>query len=264
MIVPINGTELHVEESGSGTPLVFVHGTGGGTFLFDRIVRLLPEFRCIRYDRRGNAASAPDAGPNRGIEGDADDLAALVDALKLESVVLVGLSWGSAIVIDVLRRYPHFCDRAVLGEPTVFSLDPPGAAAIVELLQQRIAAAVQHGGPRAAVEAFYSTACGSFWQMLDDDEREAYRNNAHGMFRDLEAPAYAIAPDDLPSISSHCAILIGDAPSPFHATVAGVVAQHLANSEYIEISNSGHVVFGEQPRACAEVIRRFVRQDTGS
>lgn len=261
-MVSVNGAQLHVERSGAGEPLVFVHGTGGGTFLFDRVTGLLPDYLCIRYDRRGNAKSALGGEEKGGIEGDADDLAALVEALGIAPCTLVGLSWGSAIVVDVLRRHPGICSSAVLGEPTIFALDPDGAQTIARIMQPRIAAALQSGGPRAAVDAFYSLVCGPFWETLSDDQREPYRDNARGLLRDLEAPPYDIREGDLGSITTRCALLVGDAALPFHRTVADVMRKSLPNVKYYEIPHSGHVVFGEQPEICANAVRRFLTDAT--
>lgn len=256
-MIAINSTELYLEQTGGAVPLLFVHGTGGGTFLFDRVTRSLTDFRCIAYDRRGNGRSASDASPNRGIEGDADDVAALIESLGIKPCILVGLSWGSAVVVDVLRRYPDVCMGAVLGEPTIFALDPTGADELLKAIQPAIAAAMQQGGPRSAVDAFYSMACGPFWETLSDDEREPYRNNARGMFRDFEAPPYGIREEDLRAIPTRCTLLVGDNALPFHRTVADVMRKALPHADCVEIPHSGHVVFGEQPQHCADVIRAF-------
>ncbi|MGE5460205.1 MAG: alpha/beta fold hydrolase, partial [Solirubrobacterales bacterium] len=56
--VPVGGTELFVRETGSGTPVLFVHGMCGDADVWsDQVSRLSDRFRCVAYDRRGHTRS---------------------------------------------------------------------------------------------------------------------------------------------------------------------------------------------------------------
>ncbi|TMK54544.1 MAG: alpha/beta fold hydrolase, partial [Actinobacteria bacterium] len=57
-IARVNGIELYYEVSGSGEPLVLVHGSWGDHHNWDPVVVPLAEsFRVVTYDRRGHSAS---------------------------------------------------------------------------------------------------------------------------------------------------------------------------------------------------------------
>ncbi len=257
--VAVNGTSLYYESSGSGTPLLFIHGTGGSAAMWEPMIsRLSPDFRCISYDRRGNARSSAGQDTNGGIEDDAQDASALIRALDVGACHIVALSWGAAVAVEVARRQDHLVKGMVLGEPTIFSLAESDARALLATMQPKIEEAVTAGGPRSAVDAFYNEACGSYWSLLSEQQREPFRANANGMFRDLQAPEYGLSATDLEVINIPCLLLVGTHALKLHREVVATMSGHLPNSRVVPVENSGHVVFGEQPDACAAAVKAFV------
>ncbi|MFE9319667.1 alpha/beta fold hydrolase [Nocardia sp. NPDC052278] len=95
----LNGTEIYVEESGTGdTWVVFESGGGASRTLWDRVVPLLGEIaHTVAYDRAGRGRSGRPAEPQT-IDDMAATLVALVQALTSGRVILVGHSMGGLIV----------------------------------------------------------------------------------------------------------------------------------------------------------------------
>jgi len=92
--VDAGGVSLHVAEAGSGRPVVLVHGWPQHWWIWRRVVPLLaPNARLIMPDLRGFGWSEV---PRKGYDKEqlATDLLALLDALGLERVALVGHDWG--------------------------------------------------------------------------------------------------------------------------------------------------------------------------
>ena len=89
--IAINGYRAYVEEFGSGSPVVLVHGLGGtGTDIWKRqLADLAKEYRVIAYDLRGSGQSEVTPGPY-SIDLLTEDLRAVVAALRLGRVALVG------------------------------------------------------------------------------------------------------------------------------------------------------------------------------
>ena len=101
-----DGTRLHFRDWGAGRPIVFVAPWGLCSDWWDASVLSFSQrgWRCVTFDRRGHARSDD---PCRGYEFDtlADDIAAVMDTLELQNVVLVGHSFGGAEVVRYLTRH---------------------------------------------------------------------------------------------------------------------------------------------------------------
>ncbi len=118
MMIEANGIELHVEQRGAGGPaLVFLHYWGGSSRTWQHVVDALsPDYRTIAIDQRGWGKSAsPPAG--YALSDLADDALALVDALHLESYLLVGHSMGGKVAQLVASQRPRGLRGLVLVAP---------------------------------------------------------------------------------------------------------------------------------------------------
>jgi non-heme chloroperoxidase len=97
---------------------------------------LAKEFRLVAYDLRGHGMSQAPLEPEHYTEDrlGADDVAATVEQLRLDRVVLVGWSYGSFVICDYVRTYGQervaaidFVEGAVrLGEAAFGTLIGPG------------------------------------------------------------------------------------------------------------------------------------------
>jgi non-heme chloroperoxidase len=103
-------TPLFYRDWGSGDPMVFVHGWGLSSDMWEYQLPDLVDrgFRCVAYDRRGCGRSDQ---PDSGYDFDtlADDLRAVLEHLDLRDVTLVSHSMGSGEVARYLTR--HGTDR---------------------------------------------------------------------------------------------------------------------------------------------------------
>jgi pimeloyl-ACP methyl ester carboxylesterase len=102
---------VHYAEAGDGPPLLLLHGWPQHFWCWRRVVpRLAGEFRLICPDLRGFGWS--DA-PGRGYDPEtfAADAVALLDALRLERVGVIGHDWGGFTGFLMALRHPHRVDR---------------------------------------------------------------------------------------------------------------------------------------------------------
>src|SRR5215472_1284717 len=92
----------------SGDPVLFVHGNVSSSLFWQTTMLALPDgYRPLAVDLRGFGGTDP--GPvdaTRGLGDYADDLAALIEALGLSSVHLVGWSMGGGVVMQYLAERP--------------------------------------------------------------------------------------------------------------------------------------------------------------
>src|SRR4029453_9652587 len=136
-IVEANGTELYYEVHGSGSPLLFISGATGDAGHFTHVADALSDdFRVITYDRRGNSRSPRPAGwTQTSITEQADDAAALLEALPVTSPVVFGTRGGGTHLQGVAppaSRCSEGCERtgagADVGEPERGRSGRPGPA----------------------------------------------------------------------------------------------------------------------------------------
>lgn len=113
---------LYYQDQGSGRPVLLIHGYPLDGDSWERQTRALlgGGYRVITYDRRGFGRSSQ---PNTGYDYDtfADDLAAVINELDLQDVVLVGFSMGTGELARYVGR--HGTDR-ISGLAFLSSLEP--------------------------------------------------------------------------------------------------------------------------------------------
>jgi non-heme chloroperoxidase len=101
-----DGTQIYYKEWGQGPVVTFSHGWPLSSDAWDGQLLFLAQhgYRCIAHDRRGHGRSSQ-ASSGNDMDGYADDLAAVIDALDLKDATLVGHSTGGGEVARYLGRH---------------------------------------------------------------------------------------------------------------------------------------------------------------
>jgi non-heme chloroperoxidase len=105
-ITTADGTEIYYKDWGEGPAVTFSHGWPLSADAWDRQLLFLADhgYRVIAHDRRGHGRSSqPTAGND--MNGYADDLAAVIEALDLTDATLVGHSTGGGEVARYIGRH---------------------------------------------------------------------------------------------------------------------------------------------------------------
>lgn len=112
---------ISVDDRGlGGMPVLFVHGNGSDKSVWDaQLAHLSGKRRVVALDLRGFGRSDLRDGAGLGVPAFASDIDAVANALKLDRFVLVGHSFGGAVVTSYAGTHP---DR-VAG---VLYVDPAG------------------------------------------------------------------------------------------------------------------------------------------
>ncbi|MDB5798931.1 MAG: alpha/beta hydrolase, partial [Paucimonas sp.] len=110
-ISAVDGTALYYEESGSGTPLVFVHEFAGNYRTWEPQMRYFSRsHRCITFSARGYPPSdVPADGASYGQDIARQDVIALMDALGIDRAHVVGHSMGAYTALHVGLHHPQRC-----------------------------------------------------------------------------------------------------------------------------------------------------------
>jgi haloalkane dehalogenase len=104
--VKVLGSTMHYEETGSGTPFVFLHGNPSSSYLWRKVLPAIGgTAHLLAPDLIGMGRSGKPDVPYRFADH-ARYLDAWFDRLGLDDVVLVGHDWGGALAFDWAARHP--------------------------------------------------------------------------------------------------------------------------------------------------------------
>jgi pimeloyl-ACP methyl ester carboxylesterase len=103
------GVQLHVVEAGNprGRPIVFIHGFSSCWLAWSRQLQsdLADDYRLVAMDLRGHGLSEKPRDGYADSQVWADDVHALIQALRLDRPVLCGWSYGPLVILDYVRKY---------------------------------------------------------------------------------------------------------------------------------------------------------------
>jgi non-heme chloroperoxidase len=101
-----DGTEIYYKDWGKGPVVTFSHGWPLSSDAWDGQMLFLVQngFRVVAHDRRGHGRSSQ-ASSGNDMDGYADDLAAVIEALDLKDAMLVGHSTGGGEVARYIGRH---------------------------------------------------------------------------------------------------------------------------------------------------------------
>ena len=106
LTVEANGGEFHVVQTGHGQPLLLLHGWPEFWLTWEPVMqRLADRYQLIAPDLRGFGDSSKPAGP-WGAADHAADMLAVMDALGLKDVGVVGHDVGGAVMQSMARAAP--------------------------------------------------------------------------------------------------------------------------------------------------------------
>jgi len=112
---PINDLNMYYEIHGEGIPLVLIHG-GGSTIQtsFSNILPLLAQhYKVIAVELQAHGHTNDRNNPE-SFEQDADDVAGLLNYLKINKAHILGFSNGGNTTMQVAIRHPELADKLVI------------------------------------------------------------------------------------------------------------------------------------------------------
>jgi pimeloyl-ACP methyl ester carboxylesterase len=256
----INGVRLLVEESGSGDPLVLVHGSWDDRQTWALIEGdLARRFRLVSYDRRGHTGSDDSAAPGSRRD-DEDDLEGLIETLGLAPAHVVANSFGSSIALGLVARQPQLFRTLCAHEPPLISLaaDDPAVATFGDAVTP-VLELIGRGEREAAAREFVEIVLGpGAWEMLPEEDRATMVRNADTFAGEALDPAWAdIDLDALSGISVPILLTQGDQSPPMFAAIIARLSTVIESAEVRTLTGAGHVPHTTHAADYVAVISRF-------
>jgi 3-oxoadipate enol-lactonase len=253
----VPGGLLHYEVTGTGVPVVFVHGLALDARMWDDQIPALADIAtAIRYDVRGFGRSVRD---EQTAYTHANDLWRLVDHVGFDRVVLVGLSMGGQITIEATLLAPARVASLVLLDSVLDGVpwdqeSARGMATIGEQLRSEGLAAAKAAWLR---HGFFVPAqrqpdvAARLTQMVDEYSGQIWTG------RDPHGPR----PETrqlLPALTMPTTVVVGELDVPCFHTMADVLATSIPNAQKIVVPDAGHMVNMEAPAAINKILRDAV------
>ncbi len=230
--------------------VVLVHGSLDRADSFRRVMRRLPEFRVIAYDRRGYQGSrALGAGT---FSEHVSDLLGLLAALGGPDAchLVVGHSLGGAVALGAaLARPPHLAGVAAFEPPRCFG--SPLATRQTPALGE---ANGRTSTPEQTVVRFFSAIGGpAAWKGLPQRAQLERLADGPALDADLRSAESDLGLDPR-ALGAPAVFGRGTAGSPRHRASAGWLADHVPGSMLYEIDGAGHGAHLSHPDAFARFV----------
>ncbi|WP_433290036.1 alpha/beta fold hydrolase [Pseudonocardia sp. CA-142604] len=251
----VNGKELAVEVEGDGPAVLLVHGLGGTSNFYQvQADALVDRFRVIRVDSAGAGRSPVAEGIS--VESHADDLAAVLAELGVDSAKVVGHSMGTLVVRVLAARHP---DR-VSGLALLGAVREPAEAG--RQAQRDRAAVLREKGTAAVAPGVVANAL-SETTRRDRPEVAAFvrelvmRQDPEGYARNCEALAAATDPGPIdPKLPLLLVTGSDDKVGPPEASQELATAHGSATVEILP--GVGHWTALEAARATTDLLLKFL------
>lgn len=258
--------------------LITIHGGPGLSLEAMRGFELLagPDRRVVSYDQRGAGRSTMADDLDYSLEGHVADLEAVRKALGVESVQLVGQSWGGAIASAYAATHPDRVSALVLvgavplDRAEYLAGQDRFQARVAELQQLEIIAAqipqIEHGSCVAAfhavLPAYLDDPTSNLEVPLESCTAETTIATYEAFITDETVSEYG---DNLAAFASPALLLAGE--NDVYGRGWLTRQQELfvnAPTDLVLISNAGHLVIAEQPDATLSAITRFLADQARS
>lgn len=262
------GGQLHVERSGTGAPVLLLHGFTGSTRTWDFLSRALePAHTVIAVDLPGHAQSgAPDDLNRYRTETFADELARLLDAEGIARCALLGYSLGGRTALRFALRHPQRVSRLVLESTS------PGIAEASERARRRKADAelaefIEREGVEAFVDRWERLPFWASQASLPAEVRRKQReirlsHTARGLANSLRGAGQGEEESVLPLLgrSALDILCIVGSQDPVYVRHAEDMRAAMGRPEScrVETLSTGHAVHLEQPERYVEAVRTYL------
>lgn len=253
-----NGGVIHYRDEGrrDGPAIVFVNALGSDLRIWDEVAaRLAPEFRVVRYDKRGHGLS--EAGPDRADMADyARDLAGLLDALGVTRATVVGLSIGGLVAQALYRQRPKLFAALVLSDTAARIGDDASWDARI--------AAIEAGGIESIADGVLERWFTRDFRTRRPDDLAGWRTmlvrtpekgylSACGALKRADLRAFAGA------ISVPTLCLVGDEDGSTPPALVRETAALVPGARFEIVAGAGHIPGIEQPAATARLVADHAR-----
>lgn len=262
-----DGVELHYEDVGEGTPLVFVHEYAGDHRAWEPQLRFFARrYRCVAFSARGYPPSAVPADPAAYSQDRAtDDIAAVITGLGLAPAHVIGLSMGGFATLHLGLRHPHLA-RSLVAAGVGYGAAPDRRAQFWQETDATIgriraegmaamATVYGHGPTRLVFEQKDPRGFAEFIAQLAEHSTEGSALTMQGVQR--QRPSLFDLKDGFAAMTLPTFIIAGDEDDPtLEASL--YLKRTISGSALLVMPKCGHTMNLEDPDAFNRAVLDFI------
>jgi 3-oxoadipate enol-lactonase len=248
-----NGS-LEYDVAGRGPAIILIHGGLVDRRLWDgQMGSLAAKHRVVRYDLRGLGKSSTATASYSPL----DDLDRLMRHLKIQKAVVVGLSLGGMVAMDLALEHPERVEALVLCAPGLRGF-PSNPSEKLKIAYRAI-----YGDDPEGIDLLLDTGFGAVTPearakmqlMLTDNLRRALRADGKLVQWPLQPTI-----ERLPQIKPPTLVLIGTDDEPDLIAVADRLAQEIPSAKKIVLPAAKHHLNLDQPQKFDQHVSDFLTQ----
>ena len=258
----VNNIRIAYDDHGAGQPILFLHAFPLNRSMWDEQVKALLDenrFRLVAPDWRGFGESDITSEIST-MEMFADDLAALMNSLGIDTAILCGLSMGGYVAFAFLRKYPQRLSGLILADTR------PGAdTAEGRANRENVATLTESEGTSAIADL-------QLPKLISDYTRQHFPLVALRIRQMIEAATSqgiaaasrgmalrADSSDLLSAITCPTLVLAGEHDVLIPADIARDYAAKIPGAQFVVIPGAGHLSNLEQPQAFLQALNGFLQ-----
>ena len=266
----INGIDIHYEETGAGSLVLFIHGLGQSSFCWRGLRDRLPGHRLIALDLKGFGQSDKPDDDKYSVADQATLVSEFIAALDLGQVALVGHSLGGAIALQLALLAQKADEGRVRGlilmDPAAY---PQGMPNFMKLFRTPVLGELallltppEFGARLALKQQYYDAG------KVSEEAIEAYAGamRSPGARGALLATARQIIPPNVdeiiasyPQVKVPTLLIWGDHDSLVPLEIGKRLSQDIPGARLEVVENCGHCPQEEMPDPTADLVSGFLR-----
>ncbi len=269
-----DGVRLYYEETGAGTPIVFVHEFAGDHRSWEPQVRhFARRYRCITYSARGYLPSeVPEGFERYSQERWREDLRCVLDALQLPAAHVVGLSMGAFATLHFGMRYARtgaplralsltLAGCGTGAHPSVYAKFQAEARALADSIEREgmahLAATYGHGPARVQFRAKDPRGFAEAMRQLSEHSAEGSANTMRGY--QARRPCLYDLEQEIAAIAAPVLVMTGDEDEPC-LEPSLFLKRTIPQAGLAVLPRSGHAINLEEPALFNRLLEDFLHQ----
>lgn len=266
--VPVDGLHLNVEQAGTGSPLVLLHGfTGSAAGWAEHVEVFARSHATVAVDLLGHGLSdAPDDPARYGIGYATEDVLSVLDILEVQRAGMLGYSMGGRVAISLAVVAPQRLSALIL-ESASPGIRDGGARRERARQDAGMAAAIEQDGIEPFVSRWERLPLFASQAALPERARRDLRalrlqNNPTGLANSLRGLGQGVQPpvhEYLQQIRVPT-LLIAGGLDPAYCEMGEEMRALIPRARLEIVSQAGHAVHLEQPEQFRALVLEFLNQ----